>query len=349
MFVYWMIYFMLVFLTLFNTRKSSKNIWQWFIVGVVFVVVIGFRDEVGCDWFSYVRHYQSTLGLTLSQVLIEQKDIAHAFINWIMGQYDGGIYSVNFIYALIFVIGLLRFARAQIEPWLVVSVAVPYMIIVVVMGYSRQGVALGLFMLAITYLQQKNFKAYIFWVLIAALFHKTAIVLLPFGLFLSNHGMKLRLLILMPVFYGGWDLLLAQQQEQLWDTYISVQMHSSGAKIRVLMNFIPAILFFVYRKKWKRYFDDYPFWFWVSVSSIVLLFVVGFATTAVDRISLYLIPLQLIVYSRLPFLMQQSVPYNLVKLFILLFYTAVLFVWLNFATHASCWLPYHNVLLGDIV
>ncbi len=30
---------------------------------------------------------------------------------------------------------------------------------------------------------------------------------------------------------------------------------------------------------------------------------------------------------------------------ILLGYAAVLFVWLNFATHAFCWVPYQNHLL----
>lgn len=38
----------------------------------------------------------------------------------------------------------MRFARSQPDPWLAVLVAVPYLVIVVAMGYSRQAVAIGI-------------------------------------------------------------------------------------------------------------------------------------------------------------------------------------------------------------
>jgi hypothetical protein len=346
MFVYWFIYLFPFALTFFKQKKSLGSAIEWFIVAILFIVVIGFRDEIGCDWYNYLYHYDETVRLPFSEAFKEVKDPAHTFVNWLVGYYHGGIYGVNFVYAIIFVISLIKFVRLQLEPWLAFSVAVPYMVITVAMGYSRQGVALGLFMLAITQLQKKRFKSYIFWVFVAGLFHKSAIVLLPFGLFLSSSGIWVRLLILLPVLYGGWDLLLSQKQDELWDTYVTAQMHSAGAKIRVIMNFVPAILFFMYRDKWKRNFDDYPFWFWVSISAVLSLFIVSFATTAVDRISLYLIPLQLVVYSRLPFFLQHTLPYSFTKFMILFFYAIVLFVWLNFAHHASCWIPYQNILFN---
>ena len=319
-----------------------------FLFGAFLILIIGFRNEVGCDWPNYVDHYEYTIGLSLSQALASLKDPAHAFVNWWMGKWNGGIYGVNFIYAVIFVVGLIQFCRTQTYPWLALAVAVPYMVIMVSMGYSRQGVALGLFMLAITYLEKGKFKSYIFWVLMAALFHKTAIILLPFGLFLSKGGIWLRIVIMIPVFYGGWDLLLAEKQEQLWSTYVEEQMHSAGAKIRVAMNFVPAILLLIYRKKWKKQYRDYPFWFWIAISSIISVGLVDAATTAVDRISLYFIPLQLAVYSRLPFLAKKQLPPNVTKILILLGYTAVLFVWLFFASHSSCWIPYKNILTEGI-
>jgi len=321
----------------------------WLFLGVFFVLVIGFRNEVGCDWYNYVMHFQRTEGVSLSQAFTQVKDPAHTFVNWWMGQWGWGVYGVNFIYAIIFVTGLITFVHTQANPWLAMAAAVPYMVVMVSMGYSRQGVALGLFMLAITYVEKGKFKSYVFWVLMATMFHKSAIILLPFGLFLSTGGMWLRVVIMIPVLYGGWDLMLAEKQEQLWETYVEKQMQSSGAYIRVIMNFFPAMLLLMYRKQWKRHYADYPFWFWVAIGSIASMFLVGAATTAVDRVALYFIPIQLAVFSRLPYLARKQMSPQMTKIIIILGYTAVLFVWLAFASHAHCWIPYQNILFERIM
>jgi len=348
MLTYWLIYLIPAGLALFINQKRQSKILPWLLVGFIFIVVIGFRDEVGCDWWNYVGHFEQTLDVSLAEAFSEVKDPAHTFVNWWMGQWGWGIYGVNFIYTIIFIIGLMIFTRTQIYPWLAMAVAVPYMVVMVSMGYSRQGVALGLFMLAITYVEKGKFKSYVMWVLIAALFHKSALILLPFGLFLSKGGIWLRIIIMIPVLYGGWDLILAEKQEQLWDIYVEQDMQSSGAYIRVFMNFFPATLLLIYRKQWKNNFNDYPFWFWIAIGSIASMFFVSLATTAVDRISLYFIPLQLSVYARLPFLARKQVTPKLTKIWIILGYTTVLFVWLIFASHAHCWIPYQNILFKDL-
>ena len=349
MLIYWLLYFIPVSIVLFTNDTRKSKLLPWIYVGFFFVFIIGFRDAVGCDWAHYLGHFNRTVGISLSEAFMYVKDPAHTFTNWWMGQWDMGVYGVNVVYAIIFVIGLIQFCRTQTYPWLALAVSVPYMVVMVSMGYSRQGVALGLFMLAITYLEKGKFKYYIFWVVMAAIFHKSAIILLPFGLFLSKGGMALRLLIMIPVLYGGWDLLLAEKQENLWETYVEKQMHSAGAKIRVAMNLVPALLFLYYRKEWKRYYyNDYPFWFWIAIASIASVALVGTATTAVDRVALYFIPLQLAVYSRLPFLAMKELSPSVTKLLILLGYSAVLFVWLVFASHSYCWLPYRNILFEGL-
>lgn len=348
MLTYGFLYLIPVIMALFIKHSYQSKTLVWFFLGFMFVIIIGFRHQIGCDWYSYQDHYHHTLGISLSQAFITVKDPSHTFVNWWMGQWGWGVYGVNFLYSIIFVIGLITFSRTQIYPWLAMSVAVPYMVVMVSMGYSRQGVALGLFMVAITYVEKRAFKSYVFWVLLAATFHKTAIVLLPFGLFLSQSGMWLRFMIMIPALYGGWDLLLAQKQEQLWNVYVERQMHSSGAYIRIFMNFVPATLLILYRKQWKENYADYSFWFWIAIGSIISIFIVGLATTAVDRIALYFIPIQLAVFSRLPYLARKNIDPKITKLIIIFGYTAVLLTWLFFASHAHCWLPYQNIIFLDL-
>jgi hypothetical protein len=61
---------------------------------------------------------------------------------------------------------------------------------------------------------------------------------------------------------------------------------------------------------------------------------------AVDRLALYLIPLQLFVFARLPLALGPTFGYGAIIWAVILYYALVLYVWLNFATHAFAWLPY---------
>jgi hypothetical protein len=69
------------------------------------------------------------------------------------------------------------------------------------------------------------------------------------------------------------------------------------------------------------------------------------SSTAVDRLALYLIPLQLFVGSRLPDTRLFDLDPETWKQLLVLFSLAVLLVWLLFASHARFWLPYRNLLL----
>lgn len=348
MLVYWLIFLMPASIALFLKQRSRANLILFLFIGFIFLFIIGFRYEVGGDWGNYLRHYNNIIGVPFSEIFGRGKDPGHVLLNWLMARWDLGVYGTNVIYGTVFIIGLIKFSRDEMYPWIAMVVAVPYMVIVVAMGYSRQSIALGIFMLAITYLRKGKIKTYVILILIAALFHKTAIILLPLGMFLYSKGTILRILMIIPITYGAWDLLLAGAQENMWYHYVEKQMQSDGAKIRVIMNFLPSILLLMYRKEWKRSFNDYLFWFWIAIASVFSIVLVGFATTAIDRIALYFIPIQLVVYARLPYLARNTISPSMTKVIIILGYTAVLFVWLNYATHTRFWLPYQNILWLDL-
>ena len=344
MLMYWLLFIITSGMALSFSRKQQYQIMPLLLLGAFFILIIGFRDRVGGDWYNYIGHYEDMSYLTLSDALLKG-DPAHQFLNYLSNRWDLGVYGTNVVYGVIFMIGLIKFSRLQLYPWIAIAVAVPYLIIVVVMGYSRQGVAIGLFLWGISYLNRGNFKMYIVFILLAALFHKTALLLLPLGIFLYGKGMTLRILMIVPVAFGAWDLLLAKEQDDLWKNYVEVQMMSDGAKIRVAMNFLPALLLFKYKNEWKKSFNDYSFWFWIAIGSLLSVGLVNFASTAVDRVALYFIPIQLAVFARLPYLARHQIASSTTKLLIVAYYGLVLFVWLIFATHSQYWIPYHNILL----
>jgi len=298
---------------------------------------------VGGDWFNYLYDYRRVVGVSLEQALF-RGDPGYVFLNWLMARWGWGVYGVNLFAAIIFVVGLIIFCRQQVKPWLALSVAIPYLVVVVSMGYTRQAMAIGLFLWSLTHLERGNFKYFIVLVATAVLFHKTAVLMIPLGIFLYGKGWFIRVAAVVLVVYGLWDLLFAEHQEDLWKTYVETQMVSEGAKIRVYMNLVPSLLLLFYWRQWKNVFPNFGFWLCISIGSIISVALVDFASTAVDRVALYFIPIQMAVFSRLPYLASRYISPNLMTSGIVLGYSAVLFVWLNYASHAKFWLPYENIL-----
>ena len=155
MWPYWLM-FLLPTLVAMNVRKikaststgfSSEVVnWEWVSVSLVMTLLIGYRFEVGGDWSNYLPMLDIISGLGLIDVL-KESDPSYQLINWVSVEMHWGIFGVNLIGGGIFSIGLSVFCLNQPRPWLALAVALPYMVIVVAMGYSRQGVALGLVML----------------------------------------------------------------------------------------------------------------------------------------------------------------------------------------------------------
>ena len=73
-------------------------------------------------------------------------DPGYQALNWLVQEWNGEIWWVNSVSAAIFAWGLIRLCQNQPRPMLAVLVAVPYLIIVVAMGYTRQSIAIGILM-----------------------------------------------------------------------------------------------------------------------------------------------------------------------------------------------------------
>jgi hypothetical protein len=327
--------------TQIQTRQRNKL--AWYSLGFVIVWFVGYRYQVGGDWYAYVRIFESARFFDFGEVL-HSSDPGYVFVNWLMRNWGFEVFAVNLVCALVFTIGLVAFARRQPYPWLVMAVAFPYLVTVVAMGYSRQGVAIGLILLALNALEARQFKRHLASIVLATLFHKTALIMIPLGFFIWGRGWFFRSISIVVAAYVLFDALVAPEIEGMWESYVDAQMVSEGARIRVMMNLVPSVILLAFWKNWRQSFPDYWFWFWIAVGSVLCLPLVAFASTAVDRIALYFLPIQLVVFSRLPYMLRYRFDPNVLKFGIVAGYAAVLYVWLNYASHSLWWIPYKNAL-----
>lgn len=344
---YWFLFALVAYFAVTHSRAivppAHGGNWsmQWWLIFVVLVLMIGMRHEVGADWGTYLFHLESATGASLTEALI-QKDPAYGFLNWIGGHW-GGIYLVNTICAALFAWGLVAFCRTQPLPWLSLTVAIPFLVIVVAMGVTRQGVAIGLAMFALVAVGKGRVLHFVLWIAIAALFHKSAVILVPMAVLA---GTKRKLWMVIGV--GGvaallFVLLLQEHVDNLQTTYLEAEYQSSGAAIRIAMNALPALLFLFFRRRFALPREQQSFWTWVALTALVLvvLLYLSPSTAAVDRVALYWIPLQLFVWSRLPIALGSRRGNTKIWISLVVAYSAaVLFVWLGFGARAVAWLPY---------
>ncbi len=350
MFLYWLLFLVPVYWSITRLRPIPQtalrvphdrwpDAWRGFYV--LLVIVIGLRHEVGVDWFNLIDGVEGWARRPFYDVF--SPNISYNMLEWIGSNIGGGIYFVNTICAIIFTWGMYAFCRTQPRPGLALVVAVPFLVIVVAMGSTRQAVAIGLVMYGLATVRQGASLRFPFYILLAATFHPSALILMPIGVQVAFQKYFLTLLWCGPVFLIMALWLMGDLYEVWTGYYIGVRMDSSGAFVRVLMNVVPAVLFLVFRKRFQLSSEQYICWTWMAWAALLLLVALFFmlSSTLVDRVGWYLIPLQIFVLSRLPNVLGGRYGKNALWVYgVVVYSTVIIFIWLFFASHSFAWIPY---------
>jgi hypothetical protein len=330
-------------------RPSDRTPKALIVAGLACALMIGVRFRVGGDWANYREMFVMYSFLDLWESLAFG-DAGYSLVNWIAHVLGVGIWFVNLLCGLMFTWGLVRFAGTQPNPWLTCLVAVPYLIIVVAMGYTRQAVAIGFILLALVEFGDRRIGKFLFYMFIAVTFHKTAVVVLPLVVasVTKNRILLGALFIIATVLF--YYFFLGASLSGFVTNYIDANYTSEGAAIRVAMNAVPAAAYLLLQKRLGLAEQERMIWRNFSLAAmacVAALWLVS-SSTAVDRLALYLIPVQLVLLGRLPYIFQDSNRVGRLLVLVVVAYSgAVQFVWMNYATNATAWVPYQIYPIGD--
>ena len=324
-------------------RPLTVNIpGAWWAVMVALTLLVGWRYQVGADWGNYLRNFYNAL-YNSNSADWWWDDPGYRLLEWVSLNNGWGIYGVNLMAGAVFSYGVVLFCRHLPRPWLALAVAVPYLVIILGMGYSRQGAALGCIMAGLVALGHGRVAKFVLWAVLGATFHKSAVLLLPMAALAASRDRWVTAAWVGVVAVGAYWVLLADSVEHLQAGYLEAGYQSEGALVRLLMNALPAALLLYMRDRFAGGLGQQRLWFWFAATALVLLglYFVSPSSTAVDRVGLYLLPLQLMVFAHLPEVLGRRGGDNSTWVVaVLAYYATVQFVWLNFATHAYAWLPY---------
>jgi len=359
MFPYWLLLLMLSAASLFYQRRAHPAAVEWPVVGshrirsdpalilalVAITLMIGFRYRVGGDWKIYQLHFgwlsQWPLSVGLHRAYEEP---GYTFVNWLVGQVGGGLWLVNLVCAVPFVVGLATLCRQQPNPWLALVVATPLIIIVIGMGYTRQATALGFLLIGLTGLiAGRSYWWFLAWTLLASLFHQSVLVLIPIvALFLIRVSV-VSVLLLVGAAIVSYYVLLPHALERYSHGYINQVYQAKGAIFRIAPNAATALLPLIFRKQFATSGTETRIlrgWSYLAVAVFAAFFAIR-STVILDRLSVYIAPLQVWVWSRLPTAFgEKGRPHLFLTALVIAYSAIVLGLWLAFANHARYWLPY---------
>lgn len=233
-------------------KMSPKTIWPLVFTFITMTLFIGLRDaSVGTDTGSYTQIYDSVLSLDSGDKLQWNKEPGFYLISRI-GRYIGSNYAI----LLCLIAGITYTSVLCVLRKLSQSMLIS-LFIYITLCYStfcanaaRQGIAVGIYMLSFPYLLKKDFKRYVLWVLVAAMFHKTAIITIPmYFLFRMKFSIRtvicivlgsIALIFILPVLlsYGA-------SMEDRYQLYLN---QSSGNGVMLMAFYIIMMIYFIVQR-----------------------------------------------------------------------------------------------------
>ncbi len=320
-----------------DVRRFFYLFWLFFLF-----VFAAYRLEVGCDWDGYKNIFENLRYVDVFDAS-QQREALFALANMLLHRYELEYPYINVICAFIFFFGLHRLAKREPDPYGILVLAFPVLIINMPMSGIRQAAAIGIMCFAYNAFNDRRLIRFVFWVIAASGFHASAVSFLILAPFVQGEPTRRRFviagIITLPV--AARFILTLDSFREYSDKYTGVSnIVASGAPFRTgLLALTGAWFLWSFRRDWQsRSINDYKL-VWFGSILMIATFPISFYSSVIgDRFAYYFVPIQLLFLARLPFLTPGSRIAGLVPYIGGAVYLAV---WTQTsALFEKCYLPY---------
>ena len=181
-----MIYFISTFFSMFFSKfaynskkpfcKKNKNQIIFAIISALpFIIVAGFRYNVGCDFMSYVRYFDF-----FKYTSIHKMEFGFNFLIEFIQLFSNNNMWLFLLCAIIFIFFTYKAIYQQsIDPTLSIFLLLSTTYFTTYLNGMRQLMAIAIFLYAIKYIKNRDFSKYILFIIIACMFHTSSILYIP--------------------------------------------------------------------------------------------------------------------------------------------------------------------------
>lgn len=307
-----------------------------------------FRFEVGCDWWGYLHQFRFYGDATFRSALLTLEPLWTSV--FVLQNLWGLPYPwINVFACVLFFGGIHALARRQPNPLAFLILLFPILIINMPMSGIRQAAAIGVMCVAFLAFLDRRLVWFVILTILAATIHSSAIVFLLLTPLVTGKYTQRRLalacLLALP---GALALLSSDAAELATGRYFNTGIDAAGAIFRVALLSITGAAFFVFfREKWAVTFPkDYKLASIGSLMMIAMIVLVPISSVIGDRLGYYLVPIQTIIFARIPFLpIKENRQFFIFAPYLGLFLLLAVWVTRSWILQA-CYLPYRSWLFG---
>lgn len=308
---------------------------------------MGWRFNVGCDFFGYLSRYDNVFPWTSPFTYLDKREAGFEFLTAFLKVNGYSYLWLNVAASLIMLACYFRYFRVSQQPLAELALLFPVIILQLSMSGLRQGIAVAMLTAACAEFIKGRRLGTAIWIILAAQFHTSAAIFLPLALMAGRSISLKRLIAAVAILAPLAMYLMGEGFEDYTDQYVR-QIHgetsSRGALPRYLLILLPSLFFWKFRDafaekmpKWQPLFQAFS----LGVFFIAPLFLVS--SLIVHRLSFYFMPVSIMIAANAYRVVKSDPQKSLVKIAPFLVYGVYLAAWLQFSQHAGrCYLPYNN-------
>lgn len=340
---------------------QKNKIMQWASL-LPTILLASARFGVGTDYNTYVSLFNQFSALSLGEYIQESSTAEPGFYlliqisNFITGDSYLMFSLAAIITSVFFYLGLRRYdvKHPALVYFLYLTILFP-----MTLNVMRQGIAISICFYAFSFIMERNFKKYLIWILIASLFHISALLLLP--VYFVNRLVKPKrqnaypaFLIKLGALAGGILLLvpLAITLVMQLPMFSKYDMYSSnggeGANLTIFLQ-IAVLLLGIALARWAVSVKNGALYMFLLIfATLEIVFAtIGFSSTFIKRIGLYFSIFGFMLLSESTSIFKDRIGKILVMTFVVL-YGVAYFIIAYYILGQSDVFPYTNILAGGM-
>lgn len=349
--------FLLSFIEIFVGNKRTKK-YNLYLTYIILVVVVGFRWETGTDWGPYLDTFELVNSYPIG-VLLASTELGYLFLNKLVRLFTDNYSIFLIVHAIIYYFLILK-SIPKLVPYPQLAILLFFCSTMGMMGSNRQLLALGLCFLALTYLLQNKKWIFFVLVLVASLFHTTALLFLVFILFDHKFSIPVIVISVLVAIVIGYSHLplkvfsLFGGLSDFTEAKTSFYLYSAEEELRnaelpisgLLKRIIFLVFFILVRDKALKKFPSYNLMLNGYIFGVIFYFLFSQSLLVmISRGSFYFNAMEPLLLSSLVIIMKGK-SYKMTYFFVLLLLSFLLF-FQSISTYPELFIPYKGLFINQ--
>lgn len=314
-----------------------------FLLFLIVSLFLSFRSiTIGPDWFTYKELFENQINFPFIHS-ITIGDPAYFGLTWLVRRFTNDILFVNILMAFITLYFYYIFCKYQKLSTFSFFIGLPFLILFTI-NFPRQAAAMTIIAYSLKYILVGNRKEFIIFILLATLFHKTALIFLV--LLLDDlRNFKIKNLFILTVLTTLFFFIFVYQYLEGYILNFSTYMHSSAAHLKGMIYVLPVTIYFIFYKQITYTMTITEIFVMKRLCIIILfsyflIFIHPFLYNAIDRIFIYFLPIEILIFGNYMFRVIKQNQVFMYMCIIIIYKLSLFFIWLLSGNNSSYFLPF---------